>query len=290
MTVLAPAAIEQTKSAVRIGLVQSALPMPDVRWQGGISYRPLDSNIPAVDSSTFFPCNNAFGIDLDTQSPVSWDAFGIGLAERCLSGSTDEEEERLRAERRLQIQTEHLVSRTFWTGEVASSDWTGVGSTNRALSSLASDELTTTGPVGVVTGFARAVGYLADTIGSERGMIHVDPHLLPFLAFYGVVDAKNFPTLVTSLADHIVVAGSGYDGSAPDGSAAGAGTSWIYATSMVRGTVGPIFVTPPFLNRSNNQMETYASRPALYEWDLQAHAAIQVCIPDPGPSCEFVPS
>lgn len=290
---MAPAAIEYSKAAVRIGLTQSALPLPDVRWQGGISYRPLNSNVPAPDSSTFYPCNSHYSVDLESVSPVSWDAFGIGLAEHCLSGSTDEEEERARATRRLEIQTEYLVSRTFWTGEVASSDWSGVSSSNRALSDTDSDELTTTGPVGVVTGISRAIQYLADTIGSERGMIHVAPNLLPFLAFYGVVIREGF-NIVTAIADHIVVAGAGYDGSAPDGSAAGDGTSWIYATSLVRGAVSPIFVTPPYLNRSGetnlNMWQTYASRAALYEWDLQAHGALQICIPDPGPSCTEIPS
>jgi hypothetical protein len=289
VTVLAPAALDPgAKSAVRIGLLASAQAMPDVRWEGGISYRPLNSNIPDEANSTFYPCNSGFEITTEDTNTVSWEPFGIVLGDECLSGSTDEDEETARARRRLEIQTEYLVSRTFWTGEVAGSTFAALSSPNRPLSDLASDELTTTGPVGVVTGFSRLIGYLADTIGSERGMIHVAPNLAPFLAFYGVAIRDGFQVL-TAIADHIVVLGGGYDGSAPDGSAAGAGTSWIYATSMVRAAVSPIS-TFAALNRDNDDWETYASRLAIAEWDLQAHGAVQVCIPDPGPSCTEIPS
>lgn len=289
MTVLAPAALDPaSKSAVRIGLLQSALPMPDVRWAGGVSYQPLNGNIPDEANSTFYPCNSGFSITTEDTATVSWEPFGIALGDECLAGSTDNDEQQARARRRLEIQTEYLVSRTFWTGEVAGSTFAGLSAPNRPLSDLASDELTTTGPVGVVTGFSRLIGYLADTIGSERGMIHVAPNLAPFLAFYGVAIRDGFQVL-TAIADHIVVVGAGYDGSAPDGSAAGAGTSWIYATSMVRAAVSPIQVNTA-LNRTNNDLESRAYRLAIAEWDLQAHGAVQVCIPDPGPSCLETPS
>ena len=284
MTTLAPAALDApTRTNSRIGLLASALRFPDgTRWHGGISYRPLNGNVPAPVDSTYYPCSSTPGIDLETIGVVSWEPFGIGLGETCLSSGTDEEEEDARAKARLEGQTEYLVSRTFWTGEVNASTFDALGSPNRALSDLDSDELTTTGPVGLVTGLARLIEYLNDNIGSQRGMIHVDPQLLPFLSFYGLAE-RTGNIIVTKLADHIIVPGAGYDGSAPDGSAAGAGTSWMYATSMVRAEVSQIFAQP-FFNRANNKWETIARRFAIAEWDLQAHGAAQVCLPDPGPS------
>jgi hypothetical protein len=290
VTVLAPAALEPAnKSATRIGLLQSALPFPEgTRWQGGISYRPLGSGVTDEEGTTFFPCNSAFAIPLGTTSPVSWEPWGIVEGAACLAGATDEDEEVARARRRLEIQTEYYTSRTFWTGRVAGSTFTALSAPNRPLADLDSDELTATGPVGVVTAFSLAVQYLADTIGSERGMIHVPPKLLPFLAFYQVAIREGFQIL-TGLADHIVVAGLGYDGSSPNGEPDDASSTWIYVTSLVRAAVSPIS-TFTALNRATNQFETYAQRAVIAEWDLQAHGAIQVCLPDPGPSCTEVPS
>lgn len=299
MTTLAPAVLDtdprnnRFNADYRIGLLQAAAPFPaDTRWQGGITYRPINSNVPSAANSTFYPCNAAFNVETETQTTVSWDPWGIALGDECLSGSTDEDEENARAERRLQLETEYLLSRTFWTGDVGSGTFASVGAPNRPLADTASDELTTTGPVGIVTGFSRLIQYLADTIGSQRGMIHVAPAVLPFLAFYGVAVRDGFQVL-TTIADHVVVPGTGYDGSAPDGSAAGAGTTWIYATSMVRAAAAPIQVHS-YLNRSGetnvNMWETRASRIVIAEWDLQAHGAVQVCLPDPGPSCTEIPS
>lgn len=295
MTTLAPAVLDldprtnRSLADYRIGLLQSALPFPpDTRWQGGVSYRPINSNVPSAAASTYYPCAAPYSIETEDGTVVSWDPWGIALGDECLAGSTDEPEEVARADRRLAIQTEYLVSRTFWTGDVGSGTFTSLGAPNRPLADNASDDLTSTGPVGVVTAFSRAIQYLADTLGSQRGMIHVAPVLLPFLAFYGVAIRDGFQVL-TSIADHVVVAGTGYDGSAPDGSAAATGTTYIYATSMVRAAVSPI-QTRAYLNRSNNDWETRASRIVIAEWDLQAHANIQVCLPDPGPSCTEIPS
>lgn len=290
MTLIAPAAVDPApRTDTRIGLYASSLRFPpDTRWHGGISYQPLNGNVPSAAASTYYPCGEGFEIDTESVGPVTWHPWGIALGDECLAGSSDEEEQRSRAERRLQSQTEYLLSRTFWTGDVGSGTFASLNAPNRPLADILSDDLTTSGAVGVVTAFSRLIEYLADTIGSQRGMIHVSPELLPFLAFYGVTIREGFQIL-TSIADHVVVAGAGYDGSAPDGSAAGAGYTWIYATSMVRAEISPIRVNP-YLNRATNMWETRASRIVIAEWDLQAHGAAQVCIPDPGPSCTEIPS
>lgn len=288
VTILAPAVTDpKPLTPSRIGLLASAAPLGDIRWQGGVSYRPILGPAP-VANSTFYPCTGSPDVNLETVDAVSWEAWGIGLGQACLSGSTDEDEESRRAQSRLQTQTEYLTSRTFWTGELDGSTFGALGLPNRPLADLDSDDLTTTGPVGIVTGFSRAIEYLADQLGSQRGMIHVEPALAPFLSFYGVAIRDGFQVL-TALADHIVVIGAGYDGSSPNGEPAGAGTSWIYATSIVRAAVSNIQLLP-YLNRTNNQWEARATRSVIAEWDLQAHGAVQVCIPDPGPSCLEIPS
>lgn len=273
---------------VRIGLRQSSDRFPEgSRWHGGIAYRPLTATVPLAADSTYDPCDT-FTISRDRTGPVEWNPWGIDLGEECLAGSTDTDEEAERARIRLEAQTDYMLERTFWTGIVGSSDFTGLGWPNRPLADPASDELTITGPVGIVTAFSRAVQYLADTIGALRGMIHIPPKLAPFTAFYGVTIREGFQVL-TRVNDHVVVVGSGYDGSSPDGEPDDDSSTWIYVTSMVRADASPVRSLAD-LNRGDNDIESAASRLVLAEWDLQAHGAAQVCIPDPGPSCVSVPS
>jgi hypothetical protein len=287
---LAPAALaDKPITSVRVGLLQSALPFPsDTRWQAGVSYHPIIGTVPVAANSTYYPCNEAFDVDLETTGVVSWEPWGIALGEQCLSGSIEEEEISARAFRRLEVQSEYLVSRTFWTGDVGTGTFTSLGAPNIPLASATADILTSTGPVGVVTAFSRVIQYLADTLGSQRGMIHIPPKLVPFVAFYAVALREGFQTL-TAIADHILVLGAGYDGSSPNGEPDDDSSTWIYATSLVRAATSDIR-TLTYFNRTNNMREARASRLAIAEWDLQAHGAAQVCIPDPGPSCEEVPS
>lgn len=290
MTVLAPAVVEPANNPrVRTGLLASALPFPEgTRWHGGISYRPINGVVPVAGESTFYPCNSGFEIGTEDTGPVTWEPWGLALGDECLAGSTEDEDERLRAETRMERQTDYLVGRTFWTGDVGTGTFASLSAPNRALADTDSDDLTTTGPVGVVTAFSRAIQYLADTVGNLRGMIHVAPKLLPFLGFYGVAIREGFQ-IVTNVADHLVVSSTGYDGSSPNGEPDDESSTWIYVTSMVRAAVSQTQVFNA-LNRANNDLESRAIRLAIAEWDLQAHGAIQVCLPDPGPSCTEVPS
>lgn len=274
---------------VRTGLLRSAQPIPEgIRWEvGGLSYRPNNATVPAVTGSTQDPCGDDT-LTRDQTGPVSWNSWWVGLGDECLSGATDDGEEARRSQHRVEVQTSYMLERTFWTGEVGISDFGTLSWPNRPLADLAADDLTATGPVGVVTAIARAVDYLADTIGDVRGMIHVPVILLPFLAFYGVVRREGV-SLVTALADHVVIAGTGYPGTTQNGEPPAAGTTWIYVTSMVRADASPVMAVD-HLNRENNYVQANAGRKVIAEWDLQAHAAIEVCIPDPGPSCVEVPS
>ena len=116
-------------------------------------------------------------------------------------------------------------------------------------------------------------------------MIHVDARLLPFLAFYGLV-VREGNLLLTSLADHIVVAGTGYTGSAPSApqTPLTSTTSWIYGTGIVEVVLsdpyGTRYTDPPA-----NLVEARAERAVLVSWDTNTHIGIPVCLPDPGPDC-----
>lgn len=293
MPISVPAAIETpVLQPVRVGLFDSSARYPvGTRWHGGVSYRQPSTLAADEDAATYDPCG-VFEGSLDSGELLTWHPWGIVLGEDCLAVSSVEESERARAEARVDAQSDYYLERSFWTGRVAGSTFGGLGYANRPLASPLADDLTTTGPVGIVTAFSRAIQYLADTIGSVRGMIHVAPALAPFLKFYGVVRREGFQIL-TEIADHSVILGSGYPGTEPNGSPAAAGNSWIYVTSMVRSEMAPVRVTSDVKRDGEtavNVRQTYASRLVIAEWDLTAHAGIEVCIPDPGPSCVEVPS
>lgn len=273
-------------SPVRTGLLRSVAPLLADRWQtGGVAYRPNT----AFPGESFDDCTTSLSISADEESTVEWVAWDHALASGCLSltrGEDGRAEEEARVLQRYNAEISHMVERVFWTGDLDDgSTFAGAGWPNRALADPASVDLTGVGPVGVLTAFNFAIEYLADTIGGVRGMIHVPAKLLPYLAFYGAAIRDGFNLLAT-LTDHLVVAGTGYDGSAPDGSPADAGTVWIYVTSIVRGAATEPLVVSDLDERGDNHWEAVATGVALAEWDLQAHAAIQVCITDPGPTCE----
>lgn len=266
---------------VRTGLLRSAGPLLTDRWgTGGVAYRPNTS----FPGESFDPCA-APQITPDEEGSLEWVPWGHALSSGCLSISTDEAEERSRVAQRYSAQISHMTEQVFWTGNLDDgSNFLGNGWPNRPLADPLSDDLTITGPVGVVTAFNFALEYLADTVGGLRGMIHLPYKVLPYLAFYGVVIRDGF-NLLTALADHIVVAGTGYPGTAPDGSPAEGGSVWIYVTTPVRAQATEASVNSDLDQEGDNHWEAVASGLALAEWDLAAHAAIQVCIEDPGPDC-----
>ena len=122
-------------------------------------------------------------------------------------------------------------------------------------------------------------------------MIHTPQRLVPFLQFYGLI-IRNGNILQVAGTDHILVAGTGYDGSDPDLNSA-AGEVWLYGTSPVEVRLSDIFLIPDnereSLNRITNTIEIRAERLCMASFDYTVcHVGIPVCIPDPGPDCSGV--
>jgi hypothetical protein len=81
------------------------------------------------------------------------------------------------------------------------------------------------------------VAALDAALGGERGIVHVPHFLVPYLQFYGQIDRQG-NVLTLNHTDHLIVAGTGYDGSDPDGTVT-AGEPWIYGTGPVGVAVSP---------------------------------------------------
>lgn len=272
---------------VRTGLLRAAdqiQPEPGFEVDsGGVTYQPNTAD----PGQAFDLCTPLDEIEYPDEGAVSWEAWGQEASSQCFTGSTTQAEQEARALQRYNAQISHMVESTFWTGELplGGDSFAGAGMPNRPLASSLATNLTGSAAVGIVTGFNFAIEYLADTVGGLRGMIHVPYKLLPYLSFYNTVIRDGF-NLFTSLADHIVVAGTGYNGNGPGNVPAAGGRTWIYVTTPVRAFASQPNVRSALDRTGNlNRWGAIAFGIALAEWDLQAHAAIQVCIPDPGPEC-----
>ena len=289
-------------------LTQDIEPHPPQRWRLGIFDNP-SSGLPRIEDVTrlgngisynpiavtmgvgvgFDPCDVTIADpdESDTADTVEWQAWGLQVSLSCstLTGGADliaDQEARVRA--KMEAQSSYAGERIFWSGDINGVDtMAGQGWGNSWLANGVTALNLSANEVGVVTAFGLIHEYLADTLDGLRGVIHVPPILLPYLAYYQLVTRDAF-TLGTTLGDHIVAAGSGYLGTDPDGADPATGITWIYATSMVR-TAQTDVVVRSEIDRAENLVIATASRTQLAEWDLQAHAAVEVCLPDPGPAC-----
>lgn len=285
----------------RIGLFEGAgaAPLPQEalnRLVGGIGYVPLDPGLTLANAS-FDPCDYSsmsgqVGVVENEECDIQWNAWAIDLGEEISTLNGDDgrlEYVEARARARMEAQTSYLGEYTFWSGNVGSTDfatltWPNIALTDATSAAANFTDLTPTdGEAGPVEAFGLINEYLGDTLRGLRGMIHVSPQMLPYLSFYGLAVRDGF-VLGTALGDHIVVAGSGYQGTGPGNEAQPDNRTWIYATSMVRVGASPIEVRSAY-DRVNNQAKAIAFRVVLAEWDLVAHAGVRVCLTDPGPTC-----
>lgn len=170
----------------------------------------------------------------------------------------------------------YIVSRTFWTGSAGKS-----GTTNQttAWPHLASNA-TLDDPQGIrlqtaatplVTGgedVAVALGAVEAQLAScygGQGAIHIPYSALPTFKSRALITQESPGGPIYTPAGNQVIPGLGYTGSGPDGSAAAAGTSWIYGTGPVFAYRSEVFARPfpSTFDRSENTVRYLASRTYL---------------------------
>jgi hypothetical protein len=137
----------------------------------------------------------------------------------------------------------------------------------------------------VVTGadVAHALGALEQELADcykGQGVIHVPRAALPTLDAWGLARDDGSGRLVT-LAGNLIVAGTGYTGSGPDGTAPAEGTTWIYATGAVWGyrSAPDVSQLRDSLDRTSNTLRMQAERTYLISFEcclLAAHIVLGV--------------
>lgn len=178
--------------------------------------------------------------------------------------------------------------------QVEAAFWTGVaGGQDVVFPHLSADTEVLDGTVvlqtaasPLVTGsadVAHALGVLEQELAdcySGQGLIHVPRSALPTLAAWNLARVDDGGRLVTP-AGNLIVAGTGYTGSAPDGAAAADGTAWIYATGAAWAYRSDVYVSRlrDSLDRSSNTIRMLAERTYLIGFEcchLAAHIALGV--------------
>lgn len=277
MTVRAPV-MPPPAAPPRYGLLTSAAPAndaPGTRWVEGITYDP-ETGVSGYRTDVCDPG----ATDRAIAAPdgiVEWDPYVIGAGIRCTALAAPRQDWRARARRALDSQAEAQISAELWTGELAQEH----GYPNRWLADVTSvDILTESGPVGLTHGLACLEQYLAECNGGQRGMIHATPQVATH--WQGLDLLRREGKLLLTVLDTIVVPGSGYTGTDPDGNV-GDGNVWAYATGMVTvrrddqvDYAGDPLANPEQVNRSTNLVELRAEQLALASWDGICHGGVRL--------------
>ena len=261
------------------------------RRLGGISYQPPSDNTWV---RTFDPCDSPELVHSQGDPAAVWLPWGITARDDCPSIGNDPVAAAGRVTATLRNQTSHLIEEVLWTGlldvgtdiETMAAANSPAGS-NRRLASDSATLIDGTAAHGFVDAFGHILDWVPTVLGGENAWIHLEPRLLPYLAFYNLATRTSARAISTVLGDYPIVAGTGYTGSGPAAQVTGTGQSWIYVTTPVRVIEGPIFEPgdpEAFLDRSLNRFRPVASRMVLADWDLEVHGAIRVATPDPGPT------
>jgi hypothetical protein len=288
MTTLAPrarvAAPPRTRTNAGSLLTSATIIRDGVRFAGGIAYEPEFGYI----GGSIDPCAGGTKTITAPHYIVEWDPYAIWVGDSCatLGGEATYSDLVRRVSTALDAQESHLIEQILWTNMVDGVDFGATHPNVSLADSAASTPAGTTG-IGIVDGIREIVQYFNGALGGGRGMIHVPQSLVPFLDFYGLI-TRNGNLLQLANTDHLIVAGSGYNGSDPDG-VTYASWVWIYGTSPVEVYLTDKVILPDNASdatvRVTNQFEVRAEALALAHWDLMCHVGVPVCIPDPGPDC-----
>lgn len=175
------------------------------------------------------------------------------------------------------------LENAFWSGQAA--DQAVVFPHLAADAEVADGEVvlqSTASPVVTGADVAAALGALEQELADcykGQGLIHVPRSALPTLAAWNLVREADGKLLTPN--GNVIVAGGGYPGTGPDGTAPADGTTWIYATGAAWGYRSSVYFTQvrDSLDRASNTLRMQAERTYLIGFEcclLAAHIVLGV--------------
>jgi len=278
-------------SPPRQGLLASAV-RPDVagrRWEGGIVFHPEASLGAGLEDGGAWWDGCLSGGDVTvpgtdkTDGPtcladVDYLPWYVVEAQARPATSFGPDEYQAIATRRLVANESIKAEAEFWSGTVAQAS----GSGNNYLQIAGTPVL---GTGSIASALAAAQQYLADTIPG-RGMIHARPYVVSLWRSAHMVEQSG--NLLLDVFGNIIVAGQGYDGNAPTGTATDPFVlEAIYATGLVQYLSGPVENVGSYqedLDRDTNLVTVRAERLTATFHDEQAQACVLVDLTDACPS------
>lgn len=235
----------------------------DERWVGGVEWEggPCGSLLPrpVVCEDTSKP------EDVDPQGIRTADAFYVSGYDQCSTLDTGRDRA-ANARANLAATESYQAELEFWDG--VASRAAAPDLENMWLARFEAATAAAAGPLGYVRALAALDQALAACLHGQQGMIHATPFTASMWMAAGLLRVEGQRLL--TVMDSIVVAGSGYSGSAPavaDGGApvapadlaAGANA---YGTGLVYAQLGAVAVLED-TDRSVNTSRARAERPVL---------------------------
>lgn len=279
-------------SAPLMGLVPAAkaagslITQLEDQWMNGIIYEVESCVTPDTPRDICSP--SSFG-EATEPSTSEWTPYVVAADWACSTFSHNPNElgeHYAAARRRLSATWQTQVERELWLGELAQAK----GYPNRWLADSTTAAALTSAAVTPIKALACLTGYLAGYSGGQQGMIHATPALVTYWVEAGLVE-KQGAVLYTIARGDIVVPGSGYDGSGPEGDPAVDGSVWAYASDIVEvrdGKVDPEDISGnagrpvEWIDPPNNRIVIRSQKRALASWEgcrlASAEVDIDVCV------------
>lgn len=250
----------------------------DSFWTAGLTYENLDAGIVVVNGSIFGvdPVSDVTVVDNSASKEhfKTYYPFDIKGSIKVSTMGTSPAEIEASVKNALDVVTQKAIESEFWNGDI--SKLLTTDNDNRYLASAQSADVTPTPgtAVKVQYGLALLEQALADASIGAQGTIHAPRGAASTLRL-----EADGSTLRTSLGTP-VVAGVGYSKKGPDGTDAGTGKAWMYATGPVSVRLGPTIITPEKLNQAIdlriNNIQYYADRSAAVTWSTTDSYAVLV--------------
>lgn len=249
-------------------------------WISGVTIDSVSCN---VDSRVIEICDPSHVVEITTAGGrfVQAVPFFVQTEFECSTFGFEANDYFAKAVQAMELCQGKDVETEFWTGDLSQQD-AGVDSSgnlnpNRYLASMSSVQVAASGtPLRPAHGLALLEKALGDCGCGTRGFVHATRDVASSLRKY---IKPNGDVLETNLGT-VLVAGTGYDGSGPNGAVPAGSLRWMYATGQVSTGLGKIDTTPQTrseaINTANNSVVVKAERPAFATWDGCCHFAVLV--------------
>lgn len=262
--------------------VVQPLDVADTHWQAGIAWQ---SRCPSV-AVTYDECVAVTGTAAPPAPPLKTStvaqenraatAFTTYVELDCALVGAGDLEQYVRTA--YGLVEPYAVEHALWTGQAENNAkvvYPHLAATNQVLDvdgNILQSAIVTGGSFNPANALGFLEAQMASCLGTV-GTVHIPRRALP--AFSLLLSASGGRLRTTS--GNLVAVGSGYTGSAPDGTDAAAGHAWIYGTSQVFGKWSDLRVLgmPGSFDRASNTQKMIVERTYLFGWDC-CHVGVLV--------------